>query len=56
MKAELVAALSLGVLACNACAQQQGGFNPSGMAREALAQPFVGITRDGTPKSGLYAI
>ncbi|MEZ5936406.1 MAG: DUF3500 domain-containing protein [Alphaproteobacteria bacterium] len=35
---------------------QQGGFDPERMAREALAEPFVGITADGTPEEGLFAI
>jgi hypothetical protein len=39
-----------------AFAQQQGGFDPGGMARSALAEPFVGVTTDGTPESGLYGI
>lgn len=48
--------LSLGLMACNVAAQQQGGFNPTAMAREALAQPFIGLTSDGTPREGLYDI
>jgi Protein of unknown function (DUF3500) len=57
MKWELAAALSLalGFSACNASAQQ-GDFNPAALVRDALAQPFVGITSDGTPRSGLYEI
>lgn len=35
---------------------QQGGFDPGAMARGALAEPFVGITTDGTPKTELYGI
>jgi hypothetical protein len=43
-------------LAGEALAQQQGGFDPGGMARGALTQPFVGVTTDGTPESGLFEI
>ncbi|MEZ5670501.1 MAG: DUF3500 domain-containing protein [Alphaproteobacteria bacterium] len=32
------------------------GFDPQGMAAEALAQPFVGITVDGVRSPGLFAI
>jgi hypothetical protein len=44
------------VLAGEVVAQQPGGFDPGGMARGALAEPFVGVTTDGTPKSGLFEI
>ncbi len=47
--------LGLSLVAFHACAQQ-GGFDPQGMAEEALATPFVGITTDGTPEDGLYRI
>lgn len=33
---------------------QQGGFDPDRMRREALAEPFIGLTTDGTPETGLY--
>lgn len=33
---------------------QQGGFNPSALAREALSQPFTGLTTNGTPEKGLF--
>ena len=34
----------------------QSGFNPSRMAREALAEPFVGVTTDGSAEHDLYSI
>jgi hypothetical protein len=51
-----VAWLALGILAAPASAQQPGGFNPQGMAREALGKPFVGVTTDGTPRADLFEI
>ena len=50
------ASIALGLSAACASAQQSGGFDPIGMAREALAEPFVGVTTDGAPKADLYAI
>lgn len=47
--------LVIGLLTFSAIAQQ-GGFNPAAMAREALAEPFVGVTTDSTPRQGLYRI
>lgn len=35
---------------------QGGGFSPTEMARQALEQPFVGVTIDGKPERGLYQI
>lgn len=35
---------------------QQGGFDPAGQARGALAEPFVGLTTDGTPRPGLFEL
>lgn len=48
--------VGLSAVAGNLLAQQQGGFNPTAMAREALAQPFVGLTNDGSLASRLYRI
>ncbi|WP_143301603.1 DUF3500 domain-containing protein, partial [Candidatus Entotheonella palauensis] len=58
MKIGYTAALSIGLafFACNASAQQPGGFNPAALARKALAQPFVGLTSSGSPQTGLYEI
>lgn len=55
MKLTTTALVSLGLsgIIGNALAQ---GFNPSAMAREALAEPFIGISSDGSPPSGLYPI
>ena len=50
-----IASLGVGVIGCYAFAQQ-GGFDPERMKREALAQPFIGVTTDGTPQPGLYDI
>jgi hypothetical protein len=46
---------TLGVLACDACARQQR-FDPTAMAREALAQSLVAVSSDGTPQRGLFAL
>jgi hypothetical protein len=35
---------------------QQGGFNPARMASEGLAEPYSGLTTDGTVETGLYRI
>lgn len=48
--------LALGLAAGSASAQQPGGFDPTGMARKALAEPFVGVTTDGTPQADLLAV
>lgn len=58
MKSKYVMALLLGLgfVACDVLAQQQGGFNFAARAREALAQPFTGITSSGSLRSGLYKI
>ena len=48
--------LGLGFVTCGVLAQQQGGFNFAARAREALAQPFAGITTSGSLRSGLYEI
>tara|TARA_R110002110_G_scaffold82082_14_gene213467 strand:+ start:246 stop:1403 length:1158 start_codon:yes stop_codon:yes gene_type:complete len=37
-------------------AQQGGGFDPQGMAKKALAEPFAGLTSDGYAKGGLFKI
>ena len=50
------AALAFGLSAASASAQQTGGFDPIGMARKALAEPFVGVTTDGTPQADLFAV
>src|SRR5262245_42010371 len=42
----------IGVLAAGPVAAQ--GF--AAREKEALAQPFVGVTDDGTPEKGLFAI
>ena len=52
----LVVLIGLGISTPSAEAQQPGGFNPSALAREALSQPFVGITTDGRVREGLYRI
>ena len=50
-------AVCFGLALLTSCAfAQQGGFDPERMAREALAEPFVGITTGGTPEEGLFAI
>jgi Protein of unknown function (DUF3500) len=58
--AHLVAAavsLAVGPSAVSpASAQQPGGFDPMGMARRALAEPFVGVTTGGAPRADLYAV
>ena len=48
--------LGLGFVTCDVLAQQQGGFNFAARAREALAQPYTGITSSGSLRSGLYEI
>lgn len=48
--------LALGLSATSVSAQQPGGFDPVGMARRALAEPFVGVTTDGTPRADLYRL
>ena len=53
LTATILLSLGLSGIIGNALAQ---GFNPSAMAREALAEPFVGISSDGSPQSGLYPI
>ena len=53
----LAAGLSMGLGLVASCAiAQQGGFDPEGMRRAARAQPFVGVTTDGSPREGLYDI
>jgi hypothetical protein len=44
------------VLLGTSAAAQPGGFNPMERARQALAEPFVGLTTDGTPEAGLFSI
>jgi hypothetical protein len=58
MKLKCITALLLGLgfVTCGVLAQQQGGFNFAARAREALAQPFTGITSSGSLRSGLYEI
>lgn len=58
MKSGYAAALSMALafLAHAVAAQQQGGFNPAGIAGKALAEPFVGVTSSGSPQTGLYEI
>ena len=58
MKLAYAVGLSIGlaVLTWNVAAQQRGGFNPSARAREALAEPFIGMSSDGKPQTGLYEI
>jgi hypothetical protein len=48
LKCIMALLLGLGVVTCNLLAQQQGGFNFAARAREALAQPFTGITSSGS--------
>ncbi|WP_051777014.1 DUF3500 domain-containing protein [Pseudorhizobium pelagicum] len=58
-KHETMVALASLVLAMpihSAFAQQQGGFDPEAMARDMLSQPFVGVTTEGKPQEGLFAI
>lgn len=45
----------LGVLACDACAQQQS-FDPTARARQALAQSLIAVTSAVTPQRGLFAL
>ena len=54
MKAWIFALAALGCSATGAIAQ--GGFNPQAQARDALSQPFSGITTGGTVRRGLYPI
>ena len=58
MKLRDAAALSISLtfFAGLVAAQPRGGFNPAALARKALAQPFIGITSNGTPQNGLYEI
>jgi len=56
LKYMMMLMLGIGFVACGVLAQQRSGFNPVALAREGLAQPFVGITSNGTPRSGLYKI
>ncbi|MCW1411241.1 DUF3500 domain-containing protein [Rhizobium sp. 1AS11] len=51
-----VAGLVLSLPVHSASAQQQGGFDPQAMARDLPSQPFVGITTDGKPQTGLFGI
>jgi hypothetical protein len=43
----------LGLTVCSAWAQQ-GGFNPQGIARKALSDPFVGMRRGDKLQEGLF--
>ena len=56
LKSIIALLLGIGVVTCDVLAQQQGGFNFAARARRALAQPFTGITSDGSLRSGLYEI
>jgi hypothetical protein len=56
LKCIMALLLGLGFVTCDVLAQQQGGFNFAARAREALAQPYTGITSSGSLRSGLYEI
>ena len=56
LKCIMALLLGLGFVTCGVLAQQQGGFNFAARAREAIAQPFAGITTSGSLRSGLYEI
>ncbi len=47
--------LGLGMLALAGEAAAQG-FDPARMAREGVAEPFVGVTTDGTPEGDLFRV
>lgn len=55
MKSGYIAALSIALaFLAYAVSAQQSGFNPAAISRQALAEPFVGVTSDGSPQTGLY--
>lgn len=47
---------AMAAVAAPAAAQQPGGFDPMGMAKRALAEPFVGLTTDGAPSDGIFSL
>jgi hypothetical protein len=49
-----LAALGMALLIAAPASAQQGGFDPERMRREALAEPFKGVTTNGTPAKGVY--
>jgi hypothetical protein len=56
LRAAIAIAIGSAIVASAVWAQQRGGFNPSAMSRNALAEAFKGITTDGVPQRGLFQL
>lgn len=56
MRIAVAGLLVLGAASAGLVLAQQGGFNPQRVAREALSEPFVGMTRGGEIERGLLEI